>query len=167
LVNYGVCVIRPIAGQTVTQSNFMDVFNMSLTEFVIRKEILGDSSDKIPGVYGVGVKTVDKVVSAMNHSVFSNRDTALDHMKDVCKELIDDFRIKRLHDGFHVIHRNHELMDFTCTDVNNLISVACSSLLPLPMVNPSMVRSSFTALGFNTILNGFDSWIKPFTHMNG
>jgi len=70
LVEEGVSVYRPISDQLINDENFEEMTGIPIELFVLRKAIVGDVSDNIVGVRGVGEKTTALVVlSTKPHSV--------------------------------------------------------------------------------------------------
>ena len=53
-------VYRPIQNKIVTKQTILDEFRIHPNNFALARAIAGDSSDNLPGVSGVGLKTVAK-----------------------------------------------------------------------------------------------------------
>ena len=53
-------VYRPIQNKVVTKQSILDEFKIHPNNFALARAIAGDSSDNLPGVSGVGLKTVAK-----------------------------------------------------------------------------------------------------------
>jgi len=53
-------IYRPIQDKLVTQQSILDEFKIHPNNFAIARAIAGDSSDNLPGVPGVGLKTLAK-----------------------------------------------------------------------------------------------------------
>ena len=53
-------VYRPIQDKIVTKQSILDEFKIHPNNFALARAIAGDSSDNLPGVSGVGLKTVAK-----------------------------------------------------------------------------------------------------------
>mgnify|MGYP003134637929 CR=1 FL=1 len=54
------CVYRPIQDKVVSKQSILDDFGIHPNNFALARAIAGDSSDNLPGVAGVGLKTVAK-----------------------------------------------------------------------------------------------------------
>ncbi len=53
-------IYRPIQDKLVTQQSILDEFKIHPNNFAVARAIAGDSSDNLPGVHGVGLKTLAK-----------------------------------------------------------------------------------------------------------
>jgi DNA polymerase I len=53
-------IYRPIQNKIVTKQSILDEFKIHPNNFALARAIAGDSSDNLPGVSGVGLKTVAK-----------------------------------------------------------------------------------------------------------
>ena len=70
------------AGKTITEdynkAEFMEVYGITPREFIDMKGLMGDASDNIPGVPGIGEKTAAKIIKEY-HSI----ENAYDHIEEV------------------------------------------------------------------------------------
>tara|TARA_B100001094_G_C18127319_1_gene770227 strand:- start:48 stop:1001 length:954 start_codon:yes stop_codon:yes gene_type:complete len=55
-----VSIYRPIQDKIVTKQSILDEFKIHPNNFALARAIAGDSSDNLPGVSGVGLKTIAK-----------------------------------------------------------------------------------------------------------
>jgi DNA polymerase-1 len=53
-------IYRPIQDKVVTEQNILDEFKIHPNNFALARAIAGDPSDNLPGVSGVGLKTIAK-----------------------------------------------------------------------------------------------------------
>tara|TARA_Y100001937_G_scaffold125872_1_gene193687 strand:+ start:2947 stop:3897 length:951 start_codon:yes stop_codon:yes gene_type:complete len=53
-------IYRPIQDKVVTQQSILDEFKIHPNNFAVARAIAGDTSDNLPGVPGVGLKTIAK-----------------------------------------------------------------------------------------------------------
>ncbi|MBR5046699.1 MAG: DNA polymerase I, partial [Eubacterium sp.] len=69
-------------GKTITEdydrAGFMEIYGITPREFIDMKGLMGDSSDNIPGVPGIGEKTAGKIIKEY-HSI----ENAYDHIEEV------------------------------------------------------------------------------------
>jgi 5'-3' exonuclease len=63
-------VYNPNKEITISLSNFTDVCGVAPIDFLSYKAMVGDSSDKIPGIKGVGEKTALEVCNFMGYDLF-------------------------------------------------------------------------------------------------
>ena len=62
LVSSSTTVYDPIRKVLFTEENFTSVLGVSQQDFLLKKAILGDKSDNIEGVPGVGIKRLEKII---------------------------------------------------------------------------------------------------------
>ena len=152
-------VWRPIAEERVFLGNFEQIAGCRRDHFLLRKAILGDSSDKIPGVHGVGEKTVDRLLSELNGEIgpYPHEDLfvyALDH---------DSSKIRSIGENYDTIIRNYKLVDisleeFTDEETDRVLA----SIHESSSFDVLAVKKLFTALEFYSLVGEFASWITPF-----
>ncbi len=82
LLNDQVSIFKPAyrgeAFDPVTQSSFREKFGLEPAQFVDVLALMGDASDNVPGVPGIGEKTAVKLISE-----YGNLEDLLDHSEDV------------------------------------------------------------------------------------
>ena len=66
LVNENVIVYRPMEKEFYTEETIREKYNMHPQNFIIHKTLLGDNSDKVKGVKGLGEKGLFKKISGNN-----------------------------------------------------------------------------------------------------
>lgn len=80
------CVTKTVSFYHPTRQKIYtwDTLEIQAADIVLYKTLCGDSSDNVPGIPGVGVKTAEKVVR------FLNSETILDYSYDSLCKLVDD-----------------------------------------------------------------------------
>lgn len=158
LVDEDVHVWRPLKEERVSLSNFEDVAGCTKKNFLLRKACLGDASDTIPGIKGVGEKTVDKVFEAV---------------EDIGPYPYDEFfstalmmkgkKIQSIAENMDVVLRNYELVDISKEELTEdeirwmLAAVEAPSKLDV-----LAVKSVFVNFEFFSLIEDFNKWIVPF-----
>ena len=74
LVNDQITVYRPMEKRFYTPNDIMQKFGILPENFIIRKTLLGDNSDRIPGVKGLGPKKFDKLFPQLSTDILSLED---------------------------------------------------------------------------------------------
>ena len=109
MINLGVNVVRPMKGDIITPERYKEMFPFPIEYFVYYKSMIGDKSDNIPGIGGVGEKTASKI------------------LVDVCKENPENILLginhwgksgttkkhKSVIDNFPILKRNLQLVDIS------------------------------------------------------
>jgi DNA polymerase-1 len=85
LVNENVIVYRPMEKEFYTEETVVEKFKMSPTNFILYKTLMGDNSDKVAGVKGLGPKKLYKLFPEL-----SERDMSLDDIYNICESKFKD-----------------------------------------------------------------------------
>lgn len=154
-------VIRPIAGQIVNEGNFLDTIGYPQEEFFIRKSVEGDSSDKIPGVEGVGSGTLTKIFNEgapVGHYPYEEFIIwCSDHKSK---------RVRAIADQMDILVRNVELIDLTMEEYPDSIAKHVDSLVKSDInVDIAGVDSVLTELDMFSITKNLHWWITPFQRL--
>lgn len=86
LINTNIKVWSPTKKRIITESTIREDFLMESYNFVLYKILLGDSSDNIPGVPGLGPKTLLKYFSFLQESTIFNIDDIFKYCEIKIKE---------------------------------------------------------------------------------
>ncbi len=95
-------IIPKTKGGTTTYEQYYDkdvkeLYNVTPIEFIDVKGLMGDSSDNIPGIPGVGEKTATKLIAQYHtiEEVYENRDTYAKGLKAKINEFYDQALMSR------------------------------------------------------------------------
>jgi DNA polymerase-1 len=109
LINENVIVYRPMEKEFYDESTVREKFNMSPQNFIIYKTLMGDNSDKVKGVKGLGEKKLYKLFPELQE-----KDLTLDDVYNICeskfKEHVIYARIIQEIDG---LEKNYKIMDLS------------------------------------------------------
>lgn len=109
LVSDEVIVYRPMEKKYYTKEHFQNKYKMSPKNFIIYKTLLGDSSDKIVGVKGLGEKKLHKLFPEL-----STRDVSWQDILDICETKLKDHVIyARILQGINELEKNYKIMDLS------------------------------------------------------
>ncbi len=158
LVSGDVHVWRPIAQERVTLDNFEELVHCKKEHWMLRKAVLGDGSDNIKGIEGVGQKTVDDLIDIAEdigeypHDSFFEA-SMVDHRK----------RYMAVAKNIGVVLRNFELIDltrehFTPEEIERSLALASAP----NNFDILAVRRMFDHFEFNSLVEDFHRWITRF-----
>ena len=136
LINERTAVYDPIRKVLFTESNFEQILGVSQHNFLLKKAILGDKSDNITGVSGIGNKKFEKVLT---------------------KEIIltEEQNI--------IVQRNLQLIDLKESLKCEEETLNVKEQLAVTMSRDMQTFNQICTLcGFNQILNNFSSWENNF-----
>ena len=108
LVNKNIEVYAPVKKKTFTADNIKDELKVIPENYNIVKALLGDNSDGLRGIKGLGIKTI---VSEFPDLV-TKPNTGLDYVFQVCEEKLEGKKIfsKIIHE-WDKVETNYKLMD--------------------------------------------------------
>ena len=109
LVNKNVIVYRPMEKKYYTEEVFKAKYKMSPQNFILHKTLLGDASDKIKGVKGLGEKGLLKKFPEL-----SERDLTFDDIFEICEKKFKDHVVyARIIQGVDDLEKNYKVMDLS------------------------------------------------------
>jgi len=109
LVNKNVIVYRPMEKEFYTEETIKQKFNMSPSNFIIYKTLMGDNSDKVKGVKGLGEKKLYKLFPELQE-----RDLSLDDVYNICESKFKEHVIyARIIQDIGSLEKNYKIMDLS------------------------------------------------------
>lgn len=109
LVNKNVIVYRPMEKEFYTEETIKEKFNMSPSNFIIYKTLMGDNSDKVKGVKGLGEKKLYKLFPELQ-----DRDLDLDDVYNICESKFKEHVIyARIIQDIDALEKNYKIMDLS------------------------------------------------------
>jgi 5'-3' exonuclease len=134
LVRPGVEVYNPIKKELATHKNVVDILTVHPKNYNLVKSIVGDASDNLRGVKGVGVKTLVKEFPEL----VTNPEITLDYLYKLSEERIDSKKkiYAMLILEWDLVKRNMMLMDLQDTlltdyDVDIILNILSNPDLKL------------------------------------
>jgi 5'-3' exonuclease len=108
LIRPNIEVYNPLKKEIIDTRNILDVLQVHPKNYNIVKAIVGDTSDNLRGVKGVGLKTLLKEFPELA----VNKDLTLEDLYKISEERLDgkQFYAKLIHE-WHLVERNMSLMD--------------------------------------------------------
>ena len=158
LINENVIVYRPIEKEYYTESTVKEKFNMSPNNFIIYKTLMGDNSDKVAGVKGLGPKKLKKLFPEL-----SEKDMTLDDIYDICEaKLKENVIYARILQTIDSLEKNYKIMDLS----NPMLDENDKKYLNqvVESENPAYLPDQFLGM-YNTdrlgnIIRNVEYWIK-------
>jgi 5'-3' exonuclease len=109
LINKNVIVYRPMEKKYYTEEVFRAKYKMSPQNFILHKTLLGDNSDKIKGVKGLGEKGLLKKFPEL-----SERNLTFDDIFEICEKKFKDHVVyARIIQGVDDLEKNYKVMDLS------------------------------------------------------
>ena len=109
LVNENTIVYRPMEKEFYTEDTVREKFNMSPQNFIIYKTLMGDNSDKVKGVKGLGEKKLTKLFPELRE-----KDLSLDDVYEICESKFKEHVIyARIIQDIDALEKNYKIMDLS------------------------------------------------------
>ena len=86
LCNSSTILFRPIQKEYLTWKKVVEEYAIHPTNFAVARSMAGDKSDNIPGIPGVGLKTISKFLPVL----CEDRDVLFDEIAEKCRQKIDE-----------------------------------------------------------------------------
>ena len=118
LVDSTIEVYAPVKKKTFTESNIFDELKVLPENYNIVKALLGDNSDNLPGVKGLGIKTLIKEFPKLLKDPKCN----LQYIYDTCAAKLEEDKVKKIFPKIITqwdrVETNFTLMDLNVTDLD-------------------------------------------------
>lgn len=109
LVNENVIVYRPMEKEFYDENTVRQKYNMSPSNFIIYKTLMGDNSDKVKGVKGLGEKKLQKLFPELQE-----KDLTLDDVYNLCESKFKEHVIyARIIQDIDSLEKNYKIMDLS------------------------------------------------------
>jgi DNA polymerase-1 len=117
LLQWGIKIHRPIKGEYYESADdFVAKYGYHPKYLALKKAIMGDPSDNIPGVRGIGDKRASMIVKEMAKQDLSPEVSALETLLKGKKEIW----AKRILENLDIVERNLQLIDFRFVDLTGI-----------------------------------------------
>ena len=156
LIGPNVEVFRPRADETVTAENFLEKTGVSTPEqWLTWKCIVGDSSDRVPGVHGVGEKSA---VMAVQAGLTLDVDSLISMTEHSNK------RVRLIGEQLDTVLFNRDLLDLYAEEFSEELiqRIHDSAYKGLTHVSLKDVMDWCKKFEFASILSDLQNWITPF-----
>ena len=158
LVNENVIVYRPMEKEYYTEQTVIDKYKMSPKNFILHKTLLGDNSDKIKGVKGLGQKGLYKKFPEL-----MERDMNLEDIYKICESKFKEHVVyARVIQNYDELEKNYKVMDLD----NPMLDVNDKKYLDevVKSETPQYIPEQFVAMYNQDKLGGMirnvDFWVR-------
>lgn len=161
LIDENISVYSPIKKETITQYNVREKIGVHPKNYNILKALTGDNSDNLPGVRGLGVKTLVKEFP----DLVTNPDCTLNYVYEVAEKNLEGKKVfsKIIHE-WDVVEKNFQLMDLHEGSLDNDEKDHIFDVLSSPV--PELRIGSFMSLldmdRIDGITKNTDGWMENF-----
>ena len=160
LVDDTIEVYAPVKKKTFTKDNIFEELKVLPENYNVVKALLGDNSDNLQGVKGLGIKTI---VSEFPKLLTEKTD--LDYVYKVAEEKLEGKKIfaKIIHE-WHRVETNFELMDLHISSLDDKEKKYVNDILKSPV--PDLQTGAFLRLLEKDKIEGItkntESWLENY-----
>ena len=158
LVNENVIVYRPMEKEYYTEDTVREKFNMSPSNFIIYKTLMGDNSDKVKGVKGLGEKKLQKLFPELRE-----KDVTLDDIYDICESKFKEHVIySRIIQDIDSLEKNYKIMDLSNPMLDENDKKYLNKVVESPETEyiPEQFLAFYNADKLGGIIRNVEFWIK-------
>ena len=160
LLNENTILMRPIQKEVLNKNYILEKFGIHPNNFAMARALVGDKSDNIEGVGGIGLKTAAKRFPMLAEE----ESVTFEHVINYCKEQLEERKIKAYQNVLNqedLFRRNYHMMQLYVP----IMSINAKSLVNETIENPDM---SFNKTGLTKYMmqDGFGeiNFIDLFAH---
>ena len=135
LIDPRTSILNPITGKLITQKNYRDFLDVRLDQLTLSRAIIGDKSDNVSGIKGIGNKTTEKIMKCITKE-YCNVEEFLEEVRKIenvpKKELLLE-NAKLLEDNwklFNLLDTDAMLSIQTITELEGIIAKLFKSKYP-------------------------------------
>jgi len=158
LVDANTSVWRPVEKKFYTPKEIYDRFGIPSHNFIHYKVFMGDASDNIKGINGVGIKTLQtKFPILLDENTIS-----LSELIEYCANRKDEHKIyKTVLDNEHVMQLNWKLMSLENLDISAHFKMLISDIAnrPIPKLDTYNFKKLFMRDKAYSVIPNVDSWL--------
>ena len=158
LINENVIVYRPMEKEFYTEETVIEKFKMTPHNFILYKTLMGDNSDKVAGIKGLGEKKIYKLFPEL-----SERDLTLDDIYNICEEKFKENVIyARIIQNFSSIETNYKIMDLSNPMIDKNDENYLNKIIESKELNymPNQFIAMYNEDKLGGMIRNLEFWIK-------
>ena len=166
LVTDKIILYRPMEKEYYTPKVVKEKFGVLTENFILYKTLLGDNSDKIPGVKGLGVKGIFKKFPELQ-----TESLTLNDIFDISTRKFKDHVVySRIVQDQSRLETNYKIMDLSTPMINEREKDYLDDLIAeeTPELNSEMFIQFYNEDKLGGMIRNLDTWLKDiFLHFKG
>jgi DNA polymerase-1 len=157
LVDENIIVYRPIEKDYYTTDTVIEKFGISAANFILYKVLMGDASDKVAGVKGLGEKKLMKLFPELSQRILTLQDI-LNISEVKLKENIIYARVLDMQDQ---LEKNYRIMNLHNPMLDDIEREFLDAIIeyPLPELDNMKFLKYYHEDGLKHLIKNVDYWI--------
>ena len=158
LVDENIIVYRPIEKDYYTTDTVIEKFGISPANFILYKVLMGDASDKVAGVKGLGEKKLMKLFPELSQRILTLQDI-LNISEAKLKENIIYARVLDMQDQ---LEKNYRIMNLHNPMLDDIEREFLDAIIeyPLPELDNMKFLKYYHEDGLKHLIKNIDYWIQ-------
>lgn len=164
LIDEHCSIFSPYREKVIGLSNFYEETGVNLKAYMGYRALLGDTSDNIKGVPGIGEKTGKNLMSK-----YGNIDNILNPTPKIKEELMKSKRTARIFEqqNLQILGRNNKIMSFKYIEIDKLSERIVFNMKEVLAVDNVAVKAFLMKYQFASIFANFTPFILSFKALKG
>ena len=158
LVNNRISVWSPIKKKMYTPNTMREEFGIDAKNYLLYRALTGDKSDNIPGVNGVGLKTMIKRLPIITES----RQLSVDEFVEAASNVEKKYKVHEIiESNIDVIKLNYKLMQLKDVDIAGTTKLLIQEKIyeEINSMDVLSFKKMFMADKMYTVIKDLDSWM--------
>ena len=159
LVNNRISVWSPIKKKMYTPSVMREEFGFSSKNYLLYRSFIGDKSDNIPGLKGVGPKSLIKYFPVFSE----DRELTVEEIVQYANDVDKKYKVHSLvSENKELLELNYKLMQLKEVDINGNAKMLTMNKVQgdIDKLNTLEFKKMFMADKMYTVIKDLDSWLK-------
>ena len=158
LVTKNITVYSPIVKEYYTPETVKEKFGLPAKNFILYKTLMGDNSDKIPGLKGLGPKKLFKFFPELQ-----TEELSLESLYNICEgKYKENVIYSRLIYDYEMLQKHYKIMDLgnPLVDETEKKHIENITLLPAEKIKVAEFLKMYNEDGLGHTLKNVDYWIR-------
>ena len=159
LVNNRISVWSPIKKKLYTPSVMREEFGISSNNYLLYRTFIGDKSDNIPGLKGVGLKSLLKHFPIITQ----DKDLSVDQIVEYAESVDKKYKVhENVISNKDILQLNYQLMQLKEVDINGNAKMLALNMMKgdINKMNTFEFKKMFMADKMYTVIKDLDSWLN-------
>lgn len=159
LISPTIQIWSPIKKKMYDEAALIEEFGVHPNNYVIYRTFTGDNSDNIPGVSGIGPKTIIKTLPEL----VNNTEFTLDDLFSKCTSMLTESKTySKILENRDIIDKNYRLMNIKLLDIPAQSATVIRGILqqPIPTLNKMEFQRLFMEDKMWTTMKNLPEWLN-------